>query len=100
MDVFLLGIQCWVRATQEETQLPRSATPSTPQCHRVLPRRQQRQAEEAADRDKQQQCHHRESDACPASRPSRCFNPCRREKLLAVCQGIPDGSTSPLSTDA
>ncbi|RNC43287.1 hypothetical protein TcCL_NonESM06996 [Trypanosoma cruzi] len=62
MDVFLLGFQFWVQAAQEEAQSPRSATPTTPQIDRVLPRRRQRQAEEAADRDKQQQqCHHRES---------------------------------------
>ncbi|RNC42117.1 hypothetical protein TcCL_NonESM08287 [Trypanosoma cruzi] len=36
----------------------------------------------------------------PAGRPSRCFGPCRREKLIAVCRGIPSGSTSPLATDA
>ncbi|RNC55297.1 hypothetical protein TcCL_ESM07211, partial [Trypanosoma cruzi] len=88
MDVFLLGFQCWVQATQKEAQSPRSATPTTPQIDSVLaPRQQQRQAE-AADRDKQQQqCHHRESEAGPARRPSRCFGPCRREKLLAVCRG-------------
>ncbi|RNC42877.1 hypothetical protein TcCL_NonESM07497 [Trypanosoma cruzi] len=101
MNVFLLSFQCWVQATQEEAQSPRSAMPSTPQIDEVLPRGQQRQAEEAADRDKQQQqCHHRESEACPACRPSCCFGPCRREKLLAVCQGILAGSTSPLSTDS
>ncbi|RNC53836.1 hypothetical protein TcCL_ESM08782 [Trypanosoma cruzi] len=101
MDVFLLGFQCWVQATQEEAQSPCSATASTPQINRVLAPRQQRQAE-AADRDKQQQqqCHYRESEAGPARRPSRCFGPCRREKLLAVCRGILAGSTSPLSTDS
>ncbi|KAF8281823.1 hypothetical protein TcYC6_0007000 [Trypanosoma cruzi] len=101
MDVFLLGFQCWVQATQEEAQSPRSATPTTPQIDSVLAPRQQRQAEEAADRDKQQQqCHYRESEAGPARRPSRCFGPCRREKLLAVCRGILAGSTSPLSTNS
>ncbi|ESS64444.1 hypothetical protein TCDM_07503 [Trypanosoma cruzi Dm28c] len=52
-------------------------------------------------RDKQQQqCHHRESDACPTCRPSRCFDPCRREKILADCRGILAGSTSPLSINS
>ncbi|KAF8303611.1 hypothetical protein TcYC6_0041640 [Trypanosoma cruzi] len=101
MNIFLLGKQCWVQATQEKAQSPRSAKPSTPQLDEVLPRRRQRQAEEAADRDKQQQqCHHRESEARPACRPSRCFDPCRREKLLAVCRGILAGFTSPLAMDS
>ncbi|RNC32237.1 hypothetical protein TcCL_Unassigned05169 [Trypanosoma cruzi] len=71
MDCFSLASTAECGPRRRQQQSPRRATESMPPLSRVVSRRRQRQAEEAADRDKlQQQRHCRGSEAGRPSGPS------------------------------